>query len=100
MSSSSKQSLHEVRIFAKEDTIWGIPSQLFIGTAALTVALIWQIPLLFGLAIGGVAFGVLFTIYNDDPRALQAWQRSLGRPVRWSARPARPRHITVLPFKD
>jgi hypothetical protein len=100
MATRNAQSLQEVKIFAKEDTIWGIPSQLFIGSAVISVALITQIPTIFGIAIGGLMFGVLFAIYNDDPRALQAWQRSMGRPVRWSALPRTHRKVTLLPFKD
>jgi hypothetical protein len=93
-------SLREVKIFAKEDTIMGIPSKLFIGSAALTVSMITQIPVVFALGMGAVIFGVLFTIYNDDPRALIAWQRSIGRPVRWSANPRQSREVTVLQFKE
>jgi len=100
MPQPSDQSLQEVKIFARENTIWGIPSKQFIGAAVLTVAMLTQIPILFALAIGGLLFGVLFTIYNDDPRALLAWQRSIGRPVRWSACPHAPRTVTLLPFKD
>lgn len=97
---SRNRSLQEVKIFAKEDTIWGIPSKLFIGSAVLSIAMITQIPIVFGLGMGGLMFGVLFTIYNDDPRALIAWQRSIGRPVRWSANPREPREVTVLQFKE
>ena len=93
-------SLQEVKIFAKEDTIWGIPSKIFIGSGLLTIAMITQIPLIFSLGMGGILFGVLFTIFNDDPRALLAWQRSMGRPVRWSACPRDHREVTMLPFKD
>jgi hypothetical protein len=93
-------SLQEVKIFAKEDTIWGIPSRLFMGSLVLSAALITQIPIVFALALGGLMFGVLFAIYNDDPRALQAWQRSMGRPVRWSALPRKPRTAVMLPFED
>jgi len=100
MSHNSNQSLQEVKIFAKEDTIWGIPSKLFVGSAGLTIALVTQIPILFALSLGGLMFGVLFTIYNDDPRALQAWQRSIGRPVRWSAPPQAQRSVAVLPSKE
>jgi hypothetical protein len=100
MTQTSNDSLHEVKIFAREDTIWGIPSKLFIGSAVLTVAMLTQIPKIFALAMGGLMFGVLFAIYNDDPRALQAWQRSMGRPVRWSLCPRKPRKVTFLPFKD
>ena len=100
MATRNAQSLQEVKIFAKEDTIWGIPSRLFIGSAVLTVAMITQIPTVFALAMGGLMFGVLFAIYNDDPRALQAWQRSMGRPVRWSALPRKQRKVTLVPFKD
>jgi hypothetical protein len=100
MARQTSESLKEVRIFAKEDTIWGIPSKLFIGSGVMTVAMITQIPMVFGLAIGGLMFGVLFAIYNDDPRALQAWQRSMGRPVRWTANPAKKRKAVLLPFKE
>jgi hypothetical protein len=100
MAGKSSESLKEVRIFAKEDTIWGIPSKLFIGSAVMTVAMLTQIPIVFALAIGGLLFGVLFAIYNDDPRALQAWQRSMGRPVRWTANPMRPRKAVMLASKD
>lgn len=100
MADPSDQSLQEVKIFAKENTIWGIPSKQFTGAGVLTVAMLTQIPAVFALAMGGLMFGVLFTIYNDDPRALLAWQRSFGRPVRWSACPRRPRRVTVLPFKE
>jgi hypothetical protein len=100
MAHQASQSLQEVKIFAKENTIWGIPSKLFIGSAVLTVALVTQIPTFFALAIGGLMFGVMFSIYNDDPRALQAWQRSMGRPVRWSACARKARQVCVLPFKD
>ena len=100
MARDASQSLQEVKIFAKEDTIWGIPSKLFVGAAVLSVAMLTQIPIVFGLAIGVLLFGVLFAIYNDDPRALLAWQRSMGRPVRWSVCPHRPRAVVVLPFKD
>jgi hypothetical protein len=100
MASRASLSLQEVRIFAKEDTIWGIPSRLFVGSAVLSGGLITQIPIVFALALGGLMFGVLFAIYNDDPRALQAWQRSMGRPVRWSALPRKPRSVNLLPFKD
>jgi hypothetical protein len=54
----------------------------------------------FALALGALLFGVLFAIYNDDPRALQAWQRSMGRPVRWTANPLTRRRVQMLPFKD
>jgi hypothetical protein len=100
MAESSEQSLQEVKIFAKENTIWGIPSKLFAGSGVLTVAMLTQIPMAFALAMGGLMFGVLFAIYNDDPRALLAWQRSMGRPVRWSACPRQPRTVIVLPFKE
>jgi hypothetical protein len=100
MAAGSGRSLQEVKIFAAEDTIWGIPSKLFIGSGMLTIAMITQIPIVFALALGGLMFGVLFAIYNDDPRALQAWQRSMGRPVRWSAVPSKHRKVTLLPFKD
>lgn len=100
MAGQSSESLKEVRIFAKEDTLWGIPSKLFIGSAVLTVALLTQIPVVFAIAIGGLLFGVLFTIHNDDPRALQAWQRSMGRPVRWSANPRRARRSVFLATRD
>ena len=100
MAGKSSESLKEVRIFAKEDTIWGIPSKLFIGSGVMTVALLTQIPIVFALAIGGLLFGVLFAIYNDDPRALQAWQRAMGRPVRWTANPRRPRKVVMLASKD
>lgn len=99
MAQHTDQSLQEVKIFARENTIWGIPSKQFVGAGVLTVAMLTQIPIVFGLAIGGLTYGVLFTIYNDDPRALLAWQRSIGRPVRWSACPRTPRTVTVLPFK-
>jgi hypothetical protein len=100
MAAGSGQSLQEVKIFAKEDTIWGIPSKPFIGSAVLSAAMMTQIPIIFALAMGSLMFGVLFAIYNDDPRALQAWQRSMGRPVRWSALPRKHRKATLLPFKD
>jgi type IV secretory pathway VirB3-like protein len=100
MAGKSSESLKEVRIFAKEDTIWGIPSKLFIGSGVMTVAMLTQIPIVFALAIGALLFGVLFAIYNDDPRALQAWQRSMGRPVRWTANPRRNRRVTMLASKD
>ena len=97
---SNNQSLREVKIFAKEDTIWGIPSKLFIGSAVMSLGMLTQLPLFFSLVFAGVLFGALFAIYNDDPRALQAWQRSLGRPVRWSACPLQDREVIVLPFKE
>jgi hypothetical protein len=100
MASRTDPSLHEVKIFAREDTIWGIPSKQFLGAAVMTVAMVTQIPVVFGLAMGALMFGVLFAIYNDDPRALIAWQRSFGRPVRWSASPPANRSVTVLPFKE
>lgn len=100
MADHSEQSLQEVKIFARENTIWGIPSKQFIGAGVLTVAMLTQIPIVFALAMGGLLFGVLFTIYNDDPRALLAWQRSFGRPVRWTACPQMPRRVTVVPFKE
>ncbi len=100
MSNRTSESLKEVKIFAKEDTIWGIPSKLFIGSGVMTVAMLTQIPIVFALAMGGLLFGVLFAIYNDDPRALQAWQRSMGRPVRWTANPRKTRRVQMLPFKD
>jgi hypothetical protein len=100
MSNRTSESLKEVKIFAKEDTIWGIPSKLFIGSGVMSVAMLTQIPIVFALGMGGLMFGVLFAIYNDDPRALQAWQRSMGRPVRWTANPLKPRRVHVLPFKD
>lgn len=100
MSNRTSESLKEVKIFAKEDTIWGIPSKLFIGSGVMTVAMLTQIPIVFALAMGALLFGVLFAIYNDDPRALQAWQRSMGRPVRWTANPLTRRRVQMLPFKD
>jgi hypothetical protein len=100
MTNRTNESLKEVKIFAKEDTIWGIPSKLFIGSGVMTVAMLTQIPIVFALAIGGLLFGVLFAIYNDDPRALQAWQRSMGRPVRWTANPTKARRVQMVPFKD
>ena len=51
MATRNAQSLQEVKIFAKEDTIWGIPSRLFIGSAVLTVAMITQIPTVFALML-------------------------------------------------
>lgn len=96
MAENNERSLHEVKIFARENTIWGIPSKQFVGSAVLTVAMLTQIPIVFGLAMGCLLFGVLFTIYNDDPRALIAWQRSFGRPVRWTAGPLRDRAVTLL----
>jgi|SRR6186713_3013892 hypothetical protein len=92
------RSLQEVKIFARENTIWGIPSKQFIGAAVLTVAMLTQIPFVFAFAMGGLLFGVLFAIYNDDPRALLAWQRSVGRPVRWSACARNPRRVVIVPF--
>jgi hypothetical protein len=100
MSNRTSESLKEVKIFAKEDTIWGIPSKLFMGSGVMTVAMLTQIPIVFALAMGALLFGVLFAIYNDDPRALQAWQRSMGRPVRWTATPRQSRRVQMLPFKD
>jgi hypothetical protein len=100
MAQRTDLSLQEVKIFAKEDTILGIPSRLFIGSGVLTVAMLTQIPILFALPMGALLFGVLFAIYNDDPRALQAWQRSMGRPVRWSAPPKRRRTVSLIPFHD
>jgi hypothetical protein len=100
MADNAERSLQEVRIFARENTIWGIPSKQFIGAGVFTVAMLTQIPVLFALAMGGLLFGVLFNIYNDDPRALIAWQRSFGRPVRWSAAPRKPRHVAVLASND
>jgi hypothetical protein len=97
--SDSNQSLHEVKIFARENTIWGIPSKQFIGSGVLTAAMLTQIPIVFGAGMGLVMFGALFAIYNDDPRALVAWQRSIGRPSRWSATPPAHRPVTVLQFK-
>src|SRR5205814_564410 len=76
------------------------PARTMCGGAGLTIALVTQIPILFALSLGGLMFGVLFTIYNDDPRALQAWQRSIGRPVRWSAPPQAQRSVAVLPSKE
>jgi hypothetical protein len=100
MAEHTDRSLQEVKIFARENTIWGIPSKQFIGAGVLTIAMLTQIPAFFALAMGGLLFGVLFTIYNDDPRALIAWQRSFGRPVRWTAGPLRPREVTVLPSQQ
>jgi hypothetical protein len=100
MAQNTEQSLQEVKIFARENTIWGIPSKQFVGAAVFSFAMVTQIPVLFGLAIGTLLFGVLFAIYNDDPRALIAWQRSLGRPVRWTTTPRAPRSVTVLPSRQ
>ena len=100
MAQHTDPSLQEVKIFARENTIWGMPSKQFIGAGVLTIAMLTQIPVFFALAMGALLYGVLFTIYNDDPRALVAWQRSIGRPVRWSACPQRPRTVTLLPFKE
>ncbi|HJV61875.1 MAG TPA: hypothetical protein VJ743_13080 [Albitalea sp.] len=100
MAHDAQQSLQEVKIFARENTIWGIPSKQFTGAGVFTIAMLTQLPVFFALAMGALIFGVLFTIYNDDPRALIAWQRSIGRPVRWSVCPRQPRQVTVLPFKE
>lgn len=100
MAAGSSNSLQEVKIFAREDTIWGVPSSLFVGSGVLAGGLATQIPLIFAVPVGAVLFGVLFAIYNDDPRALQAWQRSMGRPVRWSVRPLRPRSVHIVPYRD
>ena len=100
MDDRNDQSLREVKIFSRENTIWGIPSKQFVGAGVFSVAMLTQIPVLFALPIAGLLFGVLFTIYNDDPRALVAWQRSFGRPVRWSVCPREPRRVTLLPFKE
>lgn len=100
MTRHSEQSLREVKIFARENTIWGIPSKQFIGAGVFALLLLAQIPAPFALAIGALLYGVLFAIYNDDPRALVAWQRSIGRPTRWSICAQTAREVTVLPFRN
>jgi hypothetical protein len=96
MEQQTPDGLREVTIFSKENTIWGIPSKQFMGAGVLTIALFTQIPWLFSLAIGALLFGVLFAIYNDDPRALIAWQRSFGRPVRWTVNRRKARAVVFL----
>lgn len=100
MDDSARQSLQEVKIFARENTILGIPSKQFAAAGVLTIALATQLPVVFPLAMGALMFGMLFAIYNDDPRALLAWQRAIGRPVRWAVCPRRPRAVHIVPAPE
>ena len=96
-----RQGLKEVRAFTSEHLTLGLPTPVFGGGVALTVAFMLILPWFIGLAFGAVYFYAMFAIHAHDARALHAWRRSLSkRATYWGAGSVRRRKFLIVDLSD
>jgi len=88
------------RVFTNQKEYWGIPSNLFIGGAAICVGIAFLIFWWAGMALAVVYFSVMYRIHKKDPRAIHAWLRGMNRKNHcWVAGVAEPIQLRFLSSK-
>ena len=96
-----RQGLKEVQAFTCEPLTLGLPTPLFGGGVALTVAFTIILPWFIGLAFGAVYFYAMFAIHAHDARARHAWRRSLSkRATYWGAGSIRRKKLLIVDLPD
>ncbi|MGK5033196.1 hypothetical protein [Janthinobacterium sp. MDT1-19] len=69
----STDSLRNVSVMNDEDMAYGLPTKIFYGGAALSIAFTLMLPWYTGVLFGTIYFTSMYTIHRDDPTAMQGW---------------------------
>jgi hypothetical protein len=92
-----EQGLREVQVLSHEQLILGLPSKIFGGGLALSVAFMFILPWYIGVIFGVIYFFAMYTIHEKDSRAIIAWRRALTkRSNYWSAGQIKRKRFIVI----
>lgn len=95
-------SLRNVSVINDEGLLYGLPSKLFIGGAALSVALMMVLTWYTGVAFAAIYFPAMYAIHKDDPLAFQGWMDAIfnRRKDRWCGGKNKGRSIYFINDKE
>jgi len=92
-----EQGLKEVQVLSQDQQTFGLPTPIFGGGLALSVAFMFILPWYIGLLFGVVYFFVMYTIHQTDNRAIAAWRRALTKQGNsWSAGAAKRKRFLII----
>ncbi len=92
-----EQGLKEVQVLSQDQQTFGLPTPIFGGGFASSVAFMFILPWYIGFLFGVVYFFAAYTIYKTDNRALSAWKRALSkRSNSWSAGGVKRKRFLVI----
>jgi hypothetical protein len=95
-------SLKDVSVMNDDGETLGLPSSLFFLGVATTLVFTFMLRWYIGAAFGLVYFLAMYTIHDEDPKALQSWADALlgRRHVVWSGGKFKNRRIFIIDKKD
>jgi hypothetical protein len=64
--------------FESHQAVWGIPSKIFVGSSAISLAGIFYIGFVFGILNFGLFTSLLYVLYRIDPDYLIVMQDKLA----------------------
>ncbi len=92
-----EQGLREVQVLSQDQLTSGLPTKIFGGGLALSVAFMFILPWYIGVLFGVVYFFAMYSIHENDSRAIVAWRRALTkRSNYWSAGQVKRKRFNVI----
>lgn len=71
--------LDVVRVFTKGQTIFGLPSNVFIMGIGISLIIIFFLQKILGIIFLIAYFKTMYSIHEDDPKALEIWISALRK---------------------
>ena len=93
-----ESALSTKRVFTHDTTLFGLPTSVFILGIALMFTTFFLLEKVLGIILGILYFKMMYTIHEDDPKALQVWIHALKhRKMGWDASRINRTQIIYLP---
>lgn len=85
------------KIFTRSEDIFGLPSSIFMGSAAAVFAVFLIFHWWTAVIAAVLIFPPMYSIHKDDPRAFAIWQYALTEKTNaWEAGSAGRRELVIL----
>ena len=95
---SLESALTTKRVFTHDTILFGLPTPVFILGVALMFTTFFLLEKVLGVVLGILYFKMMYTIHEDDPKALQVWIHALKhRKTGWCANKINRTQIIYLP---
>jgi type IV secretory pathway VirB3-like protein len=76
------KALSTYRVFTSGDTILGMPSQIFVMGAGISLVIATMLFWVAGILFAMLYFYGMYTIHKDDPKAFYVWKNAYVRQLR------------------
>ena len=74
-----EKALATISVFSSHQTILGLPANVFVMGAGITLVIALVLYWLLGILFGCVYFIVMYHIHKDDPKAFFIWKKAMTR---------------------